>query len=49
VAIVHDVGAELLYSLEQRFKLGIALFEVVDQRLDIIDFVPRFVEIAMPQ
>ena len=30
VRIVHDVGAKLLYRLEQRLELWIGLFEVIE-------------------
>ena len=49
VRIVHDIRAKLLYCLEQRLELWIGLFEVVEQRLDVIDFIERLVEIAMLQ
>ena len=49
VAIVLDIGAKLFHGFEELLELRVRLFEIVDQRLDIIDLVQSFVEIAMPQ
>jgi hypothetical protein len=40
---------ESFHRFDQLLELRVSLFEVVDQRLDVIDFVERFVEITMPQ
>jgi hypothetical protein len=39
VAVVRDVGAEFFHRFAQLFKLRVGLFEVVDERLEVLDLV----------
>ena len=49
VAVVPNIRAEFCHGFAQLLELRIRLFEVVDQGLDVLNFVQGFVEIAMPQ
>src|SRR5215510_5819744 len=49
VAVIGDVGAEFLHGFEELLELRIGLLKVVDERLEVLDFVEGLVKIPVPQ
>src|SRR5215470_7945426 len=49
VAVVGDGGAEFLHGFEELLALRIGLLKVVDERLEVLDFVEGLVKIPVPQ